>query len=212
MAETYRKTRVEELAALHPGLEDYVRLQMQHAVGLAEIAAGVKEKFGEAIAVSTLHSYWQRRFAPDLEQQKSAYRNARAKADLLLELSANGDRDASEIVKLMVRSEILNKAEELAGADAVDLVKLDLRRQEGEGRMEIERGKLAQAERELQLKRDELELEKQKLEAQIAREHRDLEEATHEAEQKIGSGESLTAADIARIRERVYGIAPSPAG
>lgn len=206
MAETYRRTRVEDLDREHPGLEEFVRSGLASGSPLSEICADVRSKFGVALAISTLQSFWQRRFAPDLEAQKRTYQNARARADLLLDLSKQGDRDASEIVKLIVRSQILEKGEELAHADALDLVKLDLRRTEGEGRMEIERGKLSLERERQQTERERLQLEREKFEASVKQA---LDEAENEAETKSREGQPQSPAEIVdSIRQRVWGLGP----
>jgi hypothetical protein len=200
--------RVEDLNRNFPGLEDYVRAELERGTGIDAIVAGLVEKFGAEAKVSRMAvwNYHQRRFAPDLAAQKAAYQNARARADLLLEMQKRDDRDANEIVALIVKSQILEKSEELSGADPLDLVKLDLRRQEGEGRMEIERAKLQQADRELALKRDELALEREKFEQLVKQ---SLTEVENEVANKTREGRELSPKEVVdNIRERIFGIGP----
>ncbi|HEV2424302.1 MAG TPA: hypothetical protein VGZ29_05690 [Terriglobia bacterium] len=209
MAETYRLTRVEELNRDFPGLEDLVRQEMQKGTNLAEISAKVASKFPSAqvLAISTLHSYWQRRFAPDLEQQRRAFQNAKARADLLMELEHSGNLDAQRIVALLVREKILENSEALAGADPVDLVKLDLRRAEGEGRMEIERSKLGQAEKELQLKREALAVENRRLELEIEKFRSTLDKVKEIAQDVIsGEGKAFDPVEAMKKISAVIGV------
>ena len=199
------------MGAAHPGLEELVREQLKRGTRLAAICELVKERFGESIALSTLHSYWQRRFAPDVEQQRKAYQQTRARVDVLMEEMKGGDKDAAEIVRLLVQSQIFERSSELASADPMELVKEDRRRAEAEGRMEIERGKLKIAQQTTDIDRERLEKEKKELELKVAQyeaRDRQAKEEIDEAEQKLGKGESLTVQDINRIRERVFGLAP----
>jgi hypothetical protein len=79
-------------------------------------------------------------------------------------------------------------------------------------RGETDRKRLALDTEKLALDKQRVENEKQDLQLRIDRAKKNFEEASGEAEQKLGKGESLTLDDINRIRERTFGlpeIAPS---
>lgn len=209
MSETYRLTRVEELDRDFSGLENLVREEMQKGTGLSSISEKLASSFPTAprLAISTLHSYWQRRFAPDLEEQRRTFLAAKARADLLLELERSGDLSAQEIVALIVREKIFEKAEELAVADPLDLVKLDLRRQEGEGRLKVEQGKLAIEDRKVTVAEGNLALENRRLELEVEKFRKTLADVKEIAEGVISNeGKAFDPVEAMKKISAVIGV------
>lgn len=146
MSDSYRLTRVEELDRDHPGLEAAVREQMKLGRSLQQVAEILLKGFGVTIAVSTLHSYWRRRFNPDYEAEREAYRKAKAQVDVLVsECGADPSKDATQILAMLVKSAIFKQQERLEEADVLKLLAEERKRQEIEQRqqeIEIEKGKL----------------------------------------------------------------------
>jgi Protein of unknown function (DUF3486) len=194
MSETYRQTRVEELDREHPGLETFVRELMKLGTPYFKIHEQVMERFGVEIGVSTLQSYWRRRFNPDLEAERHEYRKAKAQVDVLVsECGADPDKDATQILALLVRSAIFKQQEKLEEADVMKLLAEERKRQE----VEIQRG-------QLQVALTNAETAKKEAEAKAAR----LEKERDAVKEAIGGAESNEGKDaeaLQLIRE-IYGI------
>lgn len=189
---------MEELDREHLGLEEMVRSLMSSGKSYDSIRVAVIEKYGVEIAISTLSSFYQRRFAPDLQAQAQAIRNARARVELLRQSEKDGDGDAGEMIRLMLQAQILEHAEDLGAADPLELLKESRRHEEGKGHLEIERGKLAVAEKDSESKRIEAEAKLKEAE----RKSKELEaklEAVQATVKKVGTVEGHDVSDHSPI-------------
>lgn len=181
-------TRVEQLDRKHPGLRQLIDLMLDGHGGLAEIREAVKEKFGEEIATSTLGSYKLKRWRPRRDWIDAIKNRAQAFSELI------SDGKMADIQQAQLFEQIQAAMDDGARLDP-------------EFAMSEQRKLLA-----LQLKREQLEQSKKALELKIQQMTKQTEEAIDEAEQKTKRGESLSVADINRIRERVFGLPEIAAG
>ncbi len=178
-------TAVELLDTSHPGLRLDVDLWFDHHETHEAILAKLKEKYDVTLPLSTLSSYKMRRWLPALIR----IRDLKEKSAAILQVVEQHG------ITPIARALILEHIDEVAPETL-------LREERERTKLEIEQGKLDVARQQAQTAQAELELKVRQLEAQQER----TREAVEEAEQKLGKGESLTLADINRIRERVFGL------
>lgn len=203
MSDSYRLTRVEELDRDHPGLEAAVREQMKLGRSLQQVAEILFKDFGATIAVSTLHSYWQRRFNPDLEAQRAAYRKAKAQVQVLVdECGADPSKDATQIVAQLLQTHIFKQQEKLEEADVLKLLAEERKRQELQQRwqeIEIEKGKLQVALRNAETAAKEAE-------AKLAAMTRERECVKNVVARSEAGAEQKSAAEAIREIREIYDL------
>lgn len=181
-------TKVEELDRDKPGLRLLVDLNLDAFRTLESIQEAVEQKHGVRIPLSTLSSYKQRRWLAQKQRVESIKEHAAAILDVL------DKHGVGEVRQALLFERVQKAMDSGAELDPHFLLK--------EERLWAEQA----------LKREQLDQEKKKLELQIQRMKNETEEALDEAKQKASRGESLSVADINRIRERVFGLPEIAAG
>jgi hypothetical protein len=183
-------TEIERLDSANPGLRLAVDLMFDRHATLKMVAVMLKERYEAEVPERTIANYRERRYRP-----------AKARIEYLQEKTLA----IVEIAKRVSEGEIRDARiyEELDSLDPKTL----LRARYDSARLDIERGKLAVAEKQAETERGLLELKVRELEEKQER----LKEELEGAEQQIAAGQPITAADILRLRERVIGGPPEPA-
>jgi primosomal protein N'' len=113
-------------------------------------------------------------------------------------------------LSMAARARLWDEVEQMPVAELIKLVRLA---QDYE-RLKVEYGKLEVAKQDSETKRQEAETEKQQLEFEIEQYRKNAQEATDEAIKQIEGGKAVTAEDVIKLRERVFGrseTASSPA-
>jgi len=178
---SYRLTKVEMLDRQFPGLREFIDVSLDDGATVHRVAEAAQQKFpGLKLKESPVRCYRSKRW----EKHKEAVRQRRVELEAKAGLIGERGLDVASQSRLWDAINSMNSTQLLA-----------LRR------VETQRIKL-------QLDNQRIENEKKELQLKIEKFRRDrqaFEEATHEAENKIRAGQQLTAEDLGRIRERVFG-------
>lgn len=202
----YRPTKIEVLDAVHPGLKNFVNEQLEKWTSLTDIAEALKELYDEDVNVQVISNYKNIVWWKEQEAEVKARRDARARFAVLdEEKKKDPNGDAAKVIETLVEGAILQQHEKLAEEKPLDLLREMRHWREAAGNFQIEKGKL-------ELDKQRLVNETEELKLKMAQFQRNVEEATDEAKEKLGKGESLTVEDINRIRERTFGLPPIQAG
>jgi hypothetical protein len=179
-------TEIERLDAANPGLRLAVDLMFDRHATLKMVAVMLKERYEAEVPERTIANYRERRYRP-----------AKARIEYLQEKTLA----IVEIAKRVSEGEIRDARiyEELDSLDPKTL----LRARYDSARLDIERGKLAVAEKQAETERGLLELKVRELEQK----QRQVQEDLEQAEQQVAAGGTLSAEAVRRIRERTFGLA-----
>jgi hypothetical protein len=187
-----RLTAIERLEKKRPGIVQDVNDHFLEGMTGEEMLKYLFETYGiDDIPLSTIYYHRLTRtvaWKQEIRERKAAYA---AMAELVDE---KGLDDAA-------KSQLWEICQQMTPAQLLVM-----------RRVETDRQRLALDTEKLALDKQRVENEKQDLQLRIDRAKKAFEEASGEAEQKLGKGESLTLDDINRIRERTFGlpeIAPS---
>lgn len=200
MAEFYRRTKVEELGAEHPGLLEFVEEAIRDKMPYPQICQAIQEQWGEEIDPQRISAHYTLRIWKKKESETQAYLEALGQGRALLQLQKeHPTEERQELISALLDTGIILQKKRLMESDPLKVLAERRRMLEAAGSFEIEKEKI-------QVDRERLQNEKQALELKVSRFQQNVKAATDEAEEKLGKGESLTLADINRIRERTFGL------
>jgi hypothetical protein len=166
MAEFYRLLKIEELDRAHPGLEDFVCAQYANHVGHTQMAALLKEVYGEDVSVQACSNYYTLKIWKRQNDEARAWLDAKNRFRVLKEEAAVDPHcDSAKMIELFTIDGIVQQRQRLAETDPLKLMAELRRTREAAGNYEIEKGKLEVAIREAGIKERTLEARIRELEA-----------------------------------------------
>ena len=179
----YRLTKVELFDHKFPGLREFIDLSLDDGASAPRIAEAARKKFpGLQLNEIPVKAYRTKRW----KKHKEAVRQRRVEMEA--EAGLIGERGLDYVTQSRLWDAI-------NGMNSTQL--LALRRVETQRiKLQFENQRIENEKKELQLKIEKFQRDRQA-----------VEEATHEAQKKIRAGKQLTAKDLGRIRERVFGSA-----
>jgi hypothetical protein len=133
---------------------------------LDEVMAAIKEETGEEIGASSLHRYFSKVVAVERQSRQAIKRRIQAMIDATREDPACTE---GEILKALSYEAALAKRDEADQLDLGFLIQEQRRREEAQGRMQIEKAKIEIDRERNQIERDKLQVKRETaIEAQKA--------------------------------------------
>jgi len=184
---------------LEPEAKAAVDDALARGVPYADVARMLEEEFEVKIAISSIGRYATGSFSP--QRERLARLRAEAKA-LLDAYRENPSEDVREFLQAQVEMGIMENQTDLSKADVLKL----LREQREREKLALERRRLDIEESKIKLGYTELETRVRVAEMAMARAAERARAVAGQLEGAERAGRSLTAEELKRIREEVYGI------
>lgn len=208
-----RRFKVDRLG---PEAEDLLRSGMRAGWTLDEMQRELREVCGEKVSTSAIHRWVTQEHALEGLLEKSARAQFYAEG-LMGVAAADSSGDVARGILAILQGEVMRAAAELG--DDLDLAQLQQlfaaqkKLELAEGKLDIERQRLAIEERNAESRylaseaaMKAAEARTKALELQAAKAKHEAEQAERALDEAARGGRDLTVAEMARIREQVFGI------